>query len=334
MKHPILLIATVLITLGFSPKIIAQEILPKDNIKVLIAANKTIAWLEYNSQEGQFIAKFPGEPEQKNKNILIADQNTEWNVVTVKNEIGSYTVAYTDLATETIKLGADIVIDSLENTLETDFNWAALNGRGKEILVEGYPGREIIGIHDNKISVARLILADTRLYVVIATSDSLDNVDQFVQSFAVQPWQTYISEEGKFKIDLPTNPQEEKTSREFAGKLFNWNLIEARNFVYPKDSYSVGYTDLSGEDLKDGPDALLDQVIENVISKLSEKGAVENVRSVDMNGSLGRSVIATLDSDQIFILNLYLVNDRLYGVGSVSENISNINRFISSFEIQ
>ena len=288
MKFSLALISTIFLAMSLTSGIKATEPSPKNSAERVIALNETISWSEYNSDSGQFLVKFPGQPEQKTSNIPIADIESQWNISTVKNGTELYTVAYTDLTTHIIKLGADTVIDSIKNTLETNFSWAALNGRGKEITVGEYPAREIIGTQDNKISIVRLILADKRLYAVIVTSENLNQIEQFLDSFSVQPWQPYISETGRFKVNLPTAPGEEKDTSEFAGKLFEWNLIEARNFTNPNDAYSVGYTDISPEDLKDGPDAFLNEVGKNILAKLSGQKIIEDGREISINGNPGR----------------------------------------------
>lgn len=305
----------------------------ESTVAPIIALNESRSWLEYNSEVGKFVVKFPGQPEQTTSNLPIAEQDTEWIITRFKSDTEHYTVAYTDLETEIIQLGANTVIDSIENALETDFNWSALNGRGKSIMVGEYPAREIIGIRDNKISIVRLILADQRLYVVMVTSENLGQIDQFLESFAVQPWQPYISEAGRFKVNLPTTPGEEQDSTELIGQLFQWNLIEARNFTNPGDSYSVGYTDISPEYLQDDPDALLKKVGDNLLEKFSETTIIENGKEITLDGYPGRSYLVAIDSEQIFVVRFYLVDNRLYGIGSTSDNIGNIHKFMDSFEI-
>jgi hypothetical protein len=334
MRTPLALISIALISIGLGVAIQATPIPQTDTSEQKIALTATTSWSDYNSENGRFIAQFPGQPEAQTRNVPIDGHSTDWNISTFKNEGEVYTVAYTDLESEVIQLGADVVIESIKNNLETDFQWSALNGNGRTISVNGYPAREIIGIGNNKISLVRLIIADQRLYVVMVTSENLANIDQFLQSFAVQTWQPYLWEAGRVQIDFPTSPAEEKESKEFAGKLLNWNLIEARNFTNPNESYSVGYADLQPDDLKNGPDALLTEVSENLLAKLAEKTAITNWREITSDGSSGRSFMAVMDDEQIFMLNFYLVDKRLYGIGVISDDISNINHFLNSFEVQ
>jgi hypothetical protein len=252
----------------------------------------------------------------------------------LQNEAGFYGVAYTDLTSETIALGASTVIDSIKNTLTDELNWSALTGTGRSINVDGYPAREIIGTQNNQLSVLRLVLADQRLYVVMSSSEDLTEMGQFMDSFAVQPWQPYVSEEGGFSVDLPLEPTDETESIELGGTEFEWNIIEGRNFLAPNDSYAVGYTDVSSQDLQAGEDALLNQVGSNLIERWRAQNVVESGRELSLDGNPGRSFVGTTADGQIIAVRFYLVGQRVYGVGALSDNIANISRFLDSFEVR
>ena len=288
----------------------------------------------YESSDGQFAIQFPGEPEPRTRTLPIAGKSYDWTIFRLQNESGFYGVAYTDLAPETIALGATTLINSINNTLTDELDWSALTGNGKSIDVNGYPAREIIGTQNNQLSVLRLILADQRLYVVMSTSDDLTEIGQFIDSFAVQPWQPYVSEEGGFSVDLPLEPTDETESIELGGTEFEWNIIEGRNFTAPNDSYSVGYTNVSSQDLQAGADALLNRVGSNLIERWRAQNVVESGRELSLNGNPGRSFVGTTTDGQIIAVRFYLVGQRIYGVGALSDNVANISRFLDSFEVQ
>ncbi|GAB4376399.1 MAG: hypothetical protein Kow00121_23430 [Elainellaceae cyanobacterium] len=332
MKFTTVILSSLCISIGFALPLRAIEPVVDSSVSSLLISQAN--WQSYGSQEAQFSAQFPSEPETRTRTLPIAGQSTNWTIFRVQNDTGFYAVAYTDLAPETIELGADAVIDSIENTLAEEFNWSALNGRGKPIEVDGYPTREILGTQNNQLSVLRLVLADQRLYAVMSTSDNLENIGQFVDSFAVEPWQPYVSEDGGFSINLPMAPDEETEATAWTGKQFDWTVIESRSFTAPNDSYAVAYTDVSEDDLQSGEDALLEQIGVNLVERLQPQAVIESGREITLDGHPGRSFVATTESGQIVGVNFYLVGQRLYGVGARADDVVNISQFLDSFEIR
>lgn len=291
-------------------------------------------WAAYESSDGQFAIQFPGDPETRTRTLPIAGQSYDWTIFRLQDEAGFYGVAYADLTPETIALGANAVIDSIKNTLTDEFNWSALNGRGKAIEVDGYPTREIIGTQNNQLSVIRLVLADQRLYVVMSTSEDLTEIGQFMDSFTVESWQPYVSEEGDFSVNLPLEPSDETESIELGGTEFTWKVIDGRNFTAPGDSYSVGYTDVSTEDLQAGADELLNRVGTSLIERWRAENVVESGREISLNNNPGRSFVGTTAEGQIVAVRFYLVGQRMYAVGALSNDIANISRFLDSFAVR
>lgn len=289
----------------------------------------------YVSDEGQFVVQFANSPETQTRSTNIAGQSTDWNLFTVQEDGNFYGVAYTDTTDEIIELGAKAVIDEIKDNLANEFNWSIINGYGKVTTVSGYPARELIGTRNNKLYVLRLVLANRRLYAVMSTSDELTKISQFMDSFAVQPWQVYQSDAGGFRIDFPLSPTDETESIELGGTEFNWQVLEARNLQSSEDdSYAVAYTDLSPDDLQQGADSLLERVGKNLIKKIQPQEIIENGNEIFLNGNPGRSFIVTTKEGQIAAIHFYLVNQRLYGVGARAEDISNLSKFLNSFQIQ
>lgn len=337
MKFASILITSLITSLCLSISITAplKAAEPRDesvsNLPVL--ASQSIQ-MPYESSEGQFAVQFPGEPETRTRTLPISGKSYDWTIFRLQNGDGFYGIAYTDLTSETIQLGAHAVIDSIKNTLTDELDWSALNDRGKSTTIDGYPAREIIGTQNNQLSVLRLILADQRLYVVMSTSADLAEIGQFLDSFTVKPWQPYVSEEGGFSVDLPLEPSDETESITLDGTKFKWNIIEGRNFTAPNDSYSVGYTDVSSQDLQAGADALLNRVGSNLIERWRAQNVVESGRELSLDGNPGRSFVGTTNDGQIIAVRFYLVGQRIYGVGVLSDNIANISRFLDSFEVK
>ena len=336
MKFASILITSLCFSIGIAAPLKAAEPANESvtDQPVLIGQSTQPTRATYVSSEGQFSARFPGQPETHTRALPIAGQSYDWTIFRLQDGAGFYGVAYTDLTPETIALGAHTVVDSIKNTLTDELNWSVLSGRGKSKTIDGYPAREIIGTQNNQLSVLRLVLADQRLYVVMSSSEDLAEVGEFVDSFTVQPWQPYISNEGGFSVDLPLPPSEETESIALGGTEFEWKLIEGRNFTAPNDSYSVGYTDVLSEDLQAGADALLNRVGTNLIERWRAQNVVESGREISLDGNPGRSFVGTTNDGQIIAVRFYLVGQRMYGVGVLSDNIANINRFLDSFEVQ
>ncbi|ELS04769.1 hypothetical protein Xen7305DRAFT_00045050 [Xenococcus sp. PCC 7305] len=326
--------STCFVTLSLISPLSAVEQKENDFVKQPFLLSQILS-TSYTSNEGQFEVQLPGQPETSTRSTDIAGQPTDWNLFVVKENTNFYAVAYTDLAPETINLGANVLIDGIKNNLSNEFNWSAINGYGKITTVDGYPTRELIGIQNNQLSVLRLTLADRRLYAVMSSSDELAKISQFFASFAVQPWQAYVSQEGRFSIDLPMEPSEEISSLEFGETKFDWKVLESHNLhSLDDDSYAVAYADVSADDLQQGADELLEQVGINLIQKAQPLEIIEAGKSISLDGHPGRSFVFTTKEGQIGAVHFYLVNQRLYGVGARSEEITNLSKFLGSFGIQ
>lgn len=333
MKFTLVLLTSLCLSIGITLPLKALEPITDSETDRPVLLSQS-SGTSYASSEGQFAIQFPAEPEARSRTLPIAGQSYDWTIFRLQDETGFYAVAYTDLTPETIELGANAVVDSIENTLTEEFNWSALNGRGKSIEVDDYPAREIIGTQNNQLSVLRLVLADQRLYAIMSSSEDLTEVGQFIDSFAVQPWQLYESAEGGFSVALPMPPDPETETTAWTGKEFSWTVIESRSFTDPNDSYAVAYTDLSAEDLQTGEASLLDQVGINLIERLQPQAVIESGREISLDGNPGRSFVATTEEGQIVGVNFYLVGQRLYGIGARADDIANISQFLDSFQVQ
>lgn len=323
------------LTLGCITPVVAEPAAPPtESIPLAQARPGASTWRSYDSPAGQFAIQFPGQPETRSRTLPIAGQAYDWTIFRLTTQAGFYGVAFTDLTSATIDLGASAVVDSIKNTLAEEFDWSALNGRGQSMEVDGYPARELIGTRNNELAVLRLILADQRLYVVMTSSQDLVELGQFIESFQIEPWQPYVSEAGGFSVNLPLLPSQETESVELGGTELNWTVIESRNFTAPGDSYSVGYTDVSSEDLRSGEEALLERIGGNLIARWEATTVVDNGSSISLNGNPGRSFVGTTPDGQIVAVRLYLVGNRMYGVGVLSKHVGNISRFLDSFQVQ
>jgi hypothetical protein len=333
MKFTTVVLSSLCISIGFALPIRAIEpVIDSAASSPLISQAN---WQSYNSEDGRFAVQLPSEPETQPRSITIAGEPTAWVVFRTADDAGVYAVAYSDLSPTVIEAGKDVVIRSIQGTLINELNWQPLNTSGNPISIAGYPGREYIGVQNNELSVLRLVLADRRLYAVISTSADLERISQFLNSFAVLSWQPYTSDEGRFSVNFPLSPEESITdSEEIAGREFIWTVIESRNFTAPDDIYAVAYTDVSPEDLQQGEAALLDRVGTNIIEELQPQTAFESGQEISLNGNPGRSYLVTTQTGRLVAMHLYLVGQRLYGVGVRSNDITTVNQFLGSFQVE
>jgi hypothetical protein len=98
-----------------------------------------------------------------------------------------YGFAYADLPEDLTITDEDAFLKDVATLVLTDLDAPNLATNGTAISMEGMPGREYALTKPNGQSyVLRLFLADERLYGLLATSESLDNLDHFLSSFQVQ----------------------------------------------------------------------------------------------------------------------------------------------------
>ncbi|MGK7911442.1 MAG: hypothetical protein AB4050_08155 [Synechococcus sp.] len=293
------------------------------------------SWSKHVSEEGQFSIQIPDEPNIDSHTVSIADEETVWTVIRSEDENGIYSVAYSDLSADGIEAGQDAFVRGIQNTFMDEYDWEPINLGGREIEVDGFPGKEFIGIRDNQLSVLRLYLADRRLYSLVSSSSSLDSLSQFFDSFEIDSWQRYLFEDGRFSISLPAEPNEESlATSQVEGEEFTWSVLEARNFASPKDLYAVAYTDLEANTLQAESDLILSRVGDSIIEELSLTEIGEEGEPISLGDYSGLSYLAINDNGELIAFYLYLVEQRLFAIGAKSEVIANITQYLDSFQIQ
>ena len=290
------------------------------------------SWSTHTSPEGQFSVQLPAEPSTNSVVIPLENGETTWTVTRSDGVGGTYTVAYSDLSADAIDAGQGAFIEGIQERLITEYEWEPINFDGTPIEVDGFPGREFIGTRDSEISVLRLYLADQRLYSVIGVSRSLDSLNQFLSSFNIDTWQPYTFEAHGFSISLPEEPNEDSlTTRHIEGRELDWTILEARNFAFPGELYTVSYADL---DSQLDPSQVLSRVGAAIQEELPLSWIDGEGTPVSLGDRPGLSFLASNDDGELFAFNLYLVDQRLYGIGAKSGSLSHITQFINSLQIQ
>lgn len=287
-------------------------------------------WQPLIPEGGGFEAEFPLPPTQSSVTTTTPVGDLEWRVFDLQKGDEFYAVGYTDLSDVALNTPSQTVLQGIGNQLITQFNWDALSDRGRPITLNGHPGREFIGIVDGEVTALRLYLVQQRLYGQFISSESVAQVARFFDAFQLQSqWQPIYSEPGGFVVQMPMLPTELTETTDIGNQTLQWNLFEAETFNNDSDLYIVGYTDLAAQPTDD--DALLDEVSQFIRERLqaesfelSREGCLADYPSRAFLGQQNGNIIA---------VRLYLVDQRLYGVFARSAEISNIQQFLSSFEV-
>lgn len=326
---------TVIKAIGFSLCLAIASIAPLKSSNAQSTLPDGPNWQSHVSEEGQFSVRMPGTPLSESRSFPISGEPIDWTVWQSKGDMGRFAVAYSDLTSIDVEAGKEAAIGSLQQYLMDVFDWEPINPTGKPIRNAGYPGREFIGVRNERLAILRLYLAERRLYAVLGASENIEAIGQFLDSFALDSWKTYSFDGGRFSVDFPRLPGEESTiASQVSGKDFTWTAIEARNLTAPEDLYTVAYTDVDGEDVAAGQAELLDRVGANLLKELQFPVVKEAGNSIELDGNPGRSYLGTTDDGGIVAINLYLVGQRLYGVGVRSQQVGNIKQFLGSFQVQ
>jgi hypothetical protein len=136
---------------------------------LLGAVQEAPSWKSFTSKEGGFTASFPVMPEEKKQLLKTATGQMDVRVFLAedKNDI-SYVVSISDLPAKDYKKGTE------EQRLDFAREGALNSSRGKlrsekKIMLDGYPGRDlIIDAENGSVIRLRLYAVGRRLYQVLA----------------------------------------------------------------------------------------------------------------------------------------------------------------------
>jgi hypothetical protein len=289
-----------------------------------------------HSETGRFSVQLPVELEATTATTEISGDTLTWNISTANQGDTLYAVAYTDLPLEILALGQEAVIDSLEaRPFLQEFDWQTLRNRGQQISLGDIPGIEFLELEAGQVSAARFYLANRRLYAVMASSPDLHEVSQFLESFAIDSlWRPFVSEEGGFTVDLPMAPVFTPQQVDYQGSTLDWWQYVGYNLYAPEDRYGFAYADLPDDLTIDNADALLEDVATRVLIELNAPNLATTGTAISLEGMPGREYVLTKPSGPSYVLRLLLADQRLYGLLATSESLDNLDRFLSSFQVQ
>jgi hypothetical protein len=289
-----------------------------------------------HSEVGRFSVQIPGELDTTTATTQISGDTLTWTISTAKQGTTLYAVAYTDLPLEILTMGQQAVINSLQSRpFFQDFDWQALSNRGQPVTLGDIPGIEFLELEGGQVSAVRFYLANRRLYAVMASSPDLHRVNQFIESFAIDSlWRPFVSEEGRFTVNLPMAPVFTPQQVDYQGRTLNWWQYVGYNLYAPNDRYGFVYADLPDDLATNNADALLKDVATLVLTELGAPNLATQGIAISVDGLPGREYLLTKSNGQAYVLRLFLADQRLYGLLATSESLDNLDRFLSSFQVQ
>ena len=156
-----------------------------------------------------------------------------------------------------------------------------------------------------------------------------------VAGCSINQWEEYISDEGKYKVDFPGNPEikTQKVNTKIGEIQITMAMLESNNIAYMAsfNDYTSEFIKNSNE--KDLLDGARDGAVANVQGKLLSELIIE------LNNIPGREIkIETADGKNTIIQRVYLAGSRLYQVSVVTPKTQsfdkNINKYLDSFKIR
>jgi hypothetical protein len=325
-----------LASLGIAPVSQAQTIALDAWLSQVAEPTSMAGGSTVHSEMGRFSVQVPVGLDATTATTEISGDTLTWTVSTANQGNTLYAVAYTDLPLAILALGQEAVIDSLEaRPFLQEFDWQTLRNRGQQISLGDIPGIEFLELDAGQVSAARFYLANRRLYAAMASSPDLHEVSRFLDSFAIDSlWQPFVSEAGGFTVDLPMAPVFTPQQVDYQGSTLDWWQYVGYNLYAPDDRYGFAYADLPDGLTIDNADALLEDVATGVLTELNAPNLATTGTAISLEGMPGREYVLTKPNGPSYVLRLLLADQRLYGLLATSESLDNLDRFLSSFQVQ
>jgi hypothetical protein len=289
-----------------------------------------------HSEPGRYSVQVPVSLQAAAKTTAISGTTLDWTIDQASQGGTFYAVAYTDLPLELLALGQAAVVESLTSSPLTEgVNWQAIANRGQRVTLGDLAGMEYLHLAEGQVSAVRFYLANRRLYAVMASSPDLQAANQFLDSFAIDSlWRPFVSEEGRFSVDLPMAPVATPQQVSYQGTLLNWWQFVGYNLHAPGDRYGFAYVDLPPSVSSSNADAVLADVATQVLTELQVPELTMTGTVIALEGHPGRQYLLTHANGQSYVMRLYLVDRRIYGLLAASKSLNHLNQFLTSFEVQ
>ncbi len=284
---------------------------------------------------GRYSVSVPLDTQADTSVTQVGGQLFTWTVAISRQGGSFYGVAYTDLPMELLGMSGKTVVESLRSRpFFADFDWEALANRGQRVSLGDLPGIEFTQVEAGKALAARFYLANRRLYVVVAMAP-MHEANQFIESFAIDDlWRPFVSEAGRFSVDLPMAPVFTPQQVAYQGATLNWWQYVGYNLYAPGDRYGFAYADLPDDLVVQNPDSLLQEVANLVLTELNAPTLATTGTAISLAGLPGREYALTKANGQSYVLRLYLNDRRIYGLLATSTSLNHLDRFLTSFSVQ
>ncbi|MGV2830117.1 hypothetical protein [Myxosarcina sp. GI1(2024)] len=305
-------------------------------------------WQLWTSESGLFSIQMPERPEEQTKETRILGNPTNWTLFKLNQDSDVYAVAYLDLTEEVLERGAQDTLESLKNAILSPLGLQELDLRGRRIELNNYPGREFLGIQSGKVTTVRLYLVGQRLYGLVAASDTTAKINQFLNSFEVESaWKSVSSDLGNFEVRLPTTPTTEIEQLQVDNKQLTWNFWRAavmdaidnqaevinESETESENLYAVGYANLPSDWNQRDSKNLLNQVASTLLERLNLQLLSDDGREITLGDNPGREFLG-IGRGRIFAVRLYQVEQQLYGLITVTDDVTDVERFFNSFQLR
>jgi len=147
-------------------------------------------------------------------------------------------------------------------------------------------------------------------------------------------WQDFISETGRYSVQLPNRPSQFTSTTAIPEGTLTWQVAEVR--IPPTEQsgteyYLIAYTDLSADHLaQHQPDEIIQAVTHAVMSEGGLEGSIQRQEPILFHDHPARLVIGAV-KDQYWVMVLSLVNGRLYTNLAFSKQRDRMVHFLDSF---
>lgn len=295
-------------------------------------------WQSFSSQSGLFKIEMPGLPQEKREETEILGNSKDWHLFTFKEDYITYMLGYLDLSETEISEGSKDAVGSIKNLILTPLGLTELELTGREIVLNNYPGKEFLTLQSSQIVGLRVYLVQNRLYGLFARADNIGDINHYFNSFQVNNiWELFNSNTGNFAIKLPNSPRQETETMLVGEQEIIWNIVSAKDFTFLKNReleniYAAGYADLPTNFSQQDRNEVLNKIGDSLLNRLSIDLFNHRYRKVFIDDHLGLEFMG-IKNNQLFAVRVYQINNRLYGLFSVANDLNKIENFLESFQL-
>lgn len=310
-----------------------------------------VVWAVFNSKEGAFAVLMPNKPTQEVQSIDTDLGKMDSHLAMSSHEDREVFIAsYTDFpSVVTEQTAIDRILDGARNQLLANVERKLLSET--TITLDGHFGRELRIEMPDWSMITRIYWVKRRLYQLIAMTSkdrpAPQDVDRFLASFKIksdvttglQPpaWIDLASEQGGFKLLLPSKPTEQVMPIPSATGSLDVHIYVSLG--QEGIAYIASYTDLPSAP---GDQSQIIKALDDVRNGQlkNAKGKLLSETSISLDGHPGRELkIETAVGPTV--VRIYLVNRRLYQILAVipqaaagSEAVArDTAKFLSSFRV-